>query len=118
LAAVETEILERAKMPGGFFCCERCGTMINSRSRGEVDHNVAEALVIDKSKPLTAADGSFLCLACHRQDKTPADLEAIWRAKRRRSRMLGVKVEHKKRRLMRPLAAGQTELNRLYRTEK
>lgn len=88
--------------------------MIATRSRGEVDHNVAEALIVDKSKPLTAADGSFLCLACHRQDKTPADLEAIWRAKRRRSRMLGVKVEHKKRRLMRPLAAGQTELHRRY----
>ena len=77
---VKIEIMQRAKRTTGFQC-EKCGVVV---TRGEVDHVTAEGLVADKSKRLTAKEGQFLCLDCHRGPggKTAADVEAIARAKR------------------------------------
>lgn len=83
---VKSEILHRCKTPTGFRC-EGCGAIVTS---GEIDHIIAEELVIDKSQKLTAADGQFLCDDCHRRIKTPADQGIIAKAKRQEAAHLGI----------------------------
>ena len=80
-------IMARCKVPTGWQC-EGCGTIVAS---GEIDHTIAEALVIDKSKKLTAADGRFLCRPCHQgpEGKTPKDKGIIAKAKRVESKHNG-----------------------------
>jgi len=89
--AVKAEIMLRCKTPTGFRC-EMCSAVVQS---GEIDHTIAEALIVDKSKKLTAKDGKFLCLPCHQgpDGKTPKDKAAIAKAKRCEAQALGIKRE-------------------------
>lgn len=87
--SVKVEILTRCKVQTGFKC-EKCGAIV---ATGEIDHTIAEALVVDKSRKLTAEDGKFLCWPCHQgpDGKTPQDKAVIAKAKRRESAHLGIK---------------------------
>lgn len=81
---VRVEILQRAKVATGFRC-EKCGAVVAS---GEVDHSKADGLEIDKTRKLTADDGQFLCIPCHRE-KTRNDVAMIAKAKRVEARHVG-----------------------------
>jgi hypothetical protein len=82
--SVREEIVRRAKNSDGIICCEGCSLVLGAK-RYEIDHVIAEALVVDKSKPLTAKDGQLLGACCHRGEdgKTAQDVTAIAKAKRR-----------------------------------
>ena len=88
---VRVEIMNRAKRPTGFEC-EECGTVVAS---GQIDHTIAEGLVVDKTKKLTAKDGKFMCWPCHQgpEGKTPKDKATIAKAKRNEAKDLGIKNE-------------------------
>jgi hypothetical protein len=80
--AVKFEILRRATVDGRIQC-EGCGLVLKARGF-EFDHTIPEALVVDKTKPLTADDGKLLGPCCHRgaDGKTKADIGQIAKAKR------------------------------------
>lgn len=61
---VDAEIRKRAKDAKGQLRCELCGCAV---SHGEVHHVKEDALEIDKSRKLTAADGVFACVPCHKE---------------------------------------------------
>jgi len=84
---VKAEIMNRCRVPTGWQC-EECRTIVAS---GEIDHTIAEALILDKSKKLTAKDGRFLCWPCHQgpEGKTPKDKRIIAKAKRQESKHIG-----------------------------
>ena len=90
--AVRVEIIKRAtvaslnyRMPH----CEKCNSQC-AKQAFEIDHRDPDAMQIDKSKPLTAADGWLLCLPCH-DEKTAKDVADIAKAKRREAAHLGAK---------------------------
>lgn len=90
---VRLEIVRRAMDSQGRLRCEGCGLVLSGK-RFEIDHTIAEALIIDKSAPLTADDGQLLGVACcHRggQNKTATDVANIARAKRRAAKHVGIK---------------------------
>lgn len=62
--AVRKKILLRAKDERGELRCEnpKCLAIVR---RGEIHHLKEDALELDKSRKLTAADGIFLCEPCH-----------------------------------------------------
>lgn len=72
--------------------CENCGQIVAS---GEIDHIIAEALIVDKTKKLTAKDGQFLCWPCHQGagGKTARDKGIIAKAKRQEAANLGVRAK-------------------------
>jgi 5-methylcytosine-specific restriction endonuclease McrA len=82
---IVVEIIRRATV-GMQVRCEGCGVACRT---WQVDHIVAEALVIDKSKKLTAADGQLLCAECHKAKTGTADVPAIARAVRREAKHTG-----------------------------
>lgn len=88
---VRVEIIRRAEVPTGFRC-EECGCIVAS---GEVDHKDADGLQIDKTRKLTAEDGQFLCIPCHRE-KTRNDVKVIAKAKRIEARHLGATTPKQK----------------------
>jgi hypothetical protein len=102
----KAEIMARCRVPTG-WACEECGLIVQS---GEVDHTIAEALVIDKTKKLTAKDGKFLCRPCHQgpEGKTPKDKGIIAKAKRVESKYLGTEREKPKIKSA-PLQSGKRE---------
>jgi hypothetical protein len=65
--------------------CEKCGAMT---LRFEIDHRDPDAMQIDKSKQLTAAEGWLLCIPCH-SEKTKKDVADIAKVKRIEARHLG-----------------------------
>src|ERR1700733_16140437 len=69
--------------------CEKCGAP--TKFRFEIDHRDPDAMQIDKSKPLTAADGWLLCIPCH-SEKTKKDVADIAKAKRREAAHLGART--------------------------
>jgi hypothetical protein len=81
---VKVEILTRCKQTTGFRC-EVCGAVV---THGQIDHTDADALQIDKTRKLTAEDGKFMCIPCHKA-KTKIDVAMIARAKRIEARHLG-----------------------------
>ncbi len=85
-------IVARAMNANGQVVCEGCGQILHMK-KYEIDHTIAEALVVDKSKPLTAKDGQLLGMCCHRGEagKTAKDVSDIARAKRRQAAHLGIK---------------------------
>jgi DNA-directed RNA polymerase subunit N (RpoN/RPB10) len=89
---VKLAIIKRSMDSKGRICCEGCGQVLGSKKH-EIDHKIAEALVVDKSKPLTADDGQLLGYCCHRGEggKTAQDVADIARAKRREQRHLGIR---------------------------
>jgi hypothetical protein len=81
--AVYAEIKRRCQVPTGWQC-EACGLIVQS---GHVDHTLPDGLVVDK-KPLTAKDGRFLCVPCHKE-KTKEDVSQIAKAKRIEAKHIG-----------------------------
>lgn len=88
--AVKAAIVHRAMNEKGLVVCEGCNQVL-AHKRYEIDHVIAEALVVDKSKPLTAADGQLLGYCCHRGEngKTNQDVKAIAKSKRREAKHFG-----------------------------
>ena len=87
--AVRLEIIRRAtRMRLGFAqqWSEKCGALCTGRF--EIDHRDPDAMQIDKSRKLTAADGWLLCLPCHKE-KSKKDVADIAKAKRVEARHLG-----------------------------
>lgn len=89
----KAQMLKRASDAQGNIWCEGCGLNITGKVV-EFDHTIAEALVIDKSRPLTIDDGKALGRdCCHRAPggKTAQDAAAIAKAKRREAGHLGIR---------------------------
>lgn len=87
--AVRIEIVKRATKNGVVYC-EGCGL---PAKRWEVDHTDPDAMQVDKSRPLTAADGKVLCEGspeCCHDIKTARDHAAIAKAKRNEAKALRV----------------------------
>lgn len=90
---LRVEIVNRAMQLSGRIVCEGCGLVLAAK-RYEIDHVIPEALVIDKARALTAADGQLLGVeCCHRggRNKTAADVGQIAKAKRQRAVHIGAK---------------------------
>ncbi len=83
-------IIKRATTEDNRILCEGCSLNVTFK-KWEIDHVVAEALVIDKSKPLTIEDGKLLGHCCHRGEngKTAKDMKAIAKSKRREAKHFG-----------------------------
>ena len=86
---IKAAIVHRAMNAAGQIVCEGCGLVLGKK-RWEIDHTIPEALVVDKSRELTAADGKLLGLACCHKPKTVDDVGDIARAVRREARHLGI----------------------------
>lgn len=88
---VRLEIVLRATNDKGRVCCEGCCLVLGPKPY-EIDHVIAEALVVDKSAPLTAKDGQLLGACCHRGEngKTARDVTAIAKSKRAERKHFGI----------------------------
>lgn len=84
------QIIKRATTEDNRILCEGCSLNVTFK-KWEIDHVVAEALVVDKSKPLTIEDGKLLGHCCHRGEngKTAKDVKAIAKSKRREAKHFG-----------------------------
>lgn len=88
--AVKAQIVKRAMLPSGEIACENCGLVLG-RKPYQIDHTIADALILDKSRPLTADDGKLLGKDCCHDPKTRQhDVPAIAKAKRREAKDLGI----------------------------
>lgn len=86
--AVYVQIVHRATV-NGVVACEGCGLVLGKKPY-QVDHIDPDALQIDKSRKLTAADGQLLGVDCCHREKTKTDVKNIAKAKRREARDLGI----------------------------
>ena len=82
--SVRVQIIKRATIEG-ITRCEECRAAV---ARFEIHHIEPDGLAVDKSSPLTVADGILLCEPCHDR-YTPHDVAAIAKAKRREAKHLG-----------------------------
>ena len=119
MKAVKVQIIKRAIGSSGFAHCEACGQ--STHGRFAIDHINPDGMQIDKSKPLTAADGQLLCLPCH-DEKTKSDVSDIAKAKRVEAAHLGAKppaprgfAKVSKENPPMRVAAGASEIARRYR---
>jgi hypothetical protein len=90
-------MLLRSRDASGIIRCEGCGMDLTGK-HFEFDHVIAEGLVVDKTKPLTIADGKLLGRdCCHRAPggKTAQDVAVIAKAKRREAIHTGAKIRGK-----------------------
>lgn len=89
---IKVQILKRAMDLNGRVRCEGCGGVLKAKQY-EFDHRIPEAMVIDRSRDLTALDGQLLGPCCHRGEggKTAKDVAAIAKAKRRERQHLGIR---------------------------
>jgi hypothetical protein len=80
---IKVQILKRAMDGNGRVRCEGCGGVLKAKDY-EFDHTIPEALIVDKSRELTADDGKLLGKCCHRGEdgKTAKDVGVIAKAKR------------------------------------
>jgi hypothetical protein len=86
---VKGEIVLRATNAAGVVCCEGCGLPLGKKPYN-IDHTIADALVLDKRRPLTVDDGKLLGKACCHDPKTHGeDIPAIAQAKRREAKDKG-----------------------------
>ena len=90
---VKIEIIKRAARGrldsvSKFVRCEACEALCGNKF--QIDHRDPDALQVDKSRRLTAADGWLLCIPCHKE-KTKDDVADIARAKRREAAHLGAR---------------------------
>lgn len=91
--AQKAQMLKRASDAKGIIHCEGCGLNITGKAV-EFDHTIPEAMVIDKTKPLTIEDGKALGRdCCHRAPggKTAQDMADIAKAKRREANHFGLR---------------------------
>jgi hypothetical protein len=94
--SAKVAIIRRATRDGVVYC-ESCGSQTK---RWEIDHRIADALKIDKTRKLTADDGWLLCKdggrkSCHGKKTAEQDVPAIAKAKRREAKHLGAKPKPK-----------------------
>jgi hypothetical protein len=121
--SVKIEIRLRATRDNVVYC-EICGL---PAKKWHIDHIKATALEVDKSKPLTAADGQLLCagsrFSCHGIKTAEEDVPAIAEAKRRQALHLGVEPKTQnpikqrpkaEKTPPRPAAAGMSEIARRF----
>lgn len=119
--SVRVEIIKRATV-GNQTICESCRVACR---KWEIDHKIAEALIVDKSKRLTAEDGELLCAgspeSCHGRKTALSDVPAIARAVRIEAKSVGasrpkgsIPTAPKQAREQRPLAHGVPEIARRY----
>lgn len=85
---VKAQIVKRAMNSSGQVQCEKCGLVLGKKPYA-IDHIRADALEVDKSRKLTAADGQLLGEECCHAPKTKQDRAMIDRAKRVEARYLG-----------------------------
>jgi hypothetical protein len=87
--AVYAQIVNRATQ-GGQVRCEGCGLVLGKKPF-HVDHTIPDALVLDKSRKLTAEDGKLLGVeCCHKPKTAQVDVPAIAKAKRREAKDKGI----------------------------
>lgn len=88
--SVRAEIVHRAMNADGQICCEGCSQVL-AHKKYEIDHTIPEAMIADKSRPLTAKDGQLLGYCCHRGEdgKTAKDVTAIAKVKRIEAKFRG-----------------------------
>lgn len=89
----KAQIAHRAMNDDGQIVCEGCGLVLGKKAY-EVDHDLAEELVVDKTRPLTIEDGKLLGVeCCHRAPggKTAQDAAKIAKAKRAEAKHLGIR---------------------------
>lgn len=79
---VRFEIIKRASDEKRGLICEGCGLVLGSKP-WHLDHTVPDALAVDKSAPLTAADGKLLGWDCCHKPKTAKDQGDIAKSSRR-----------------------------------
>jgi protein-arginine kinase activator protein McsA len=121
--SVDKEIRARARDANGELRCEECHTAVK---RGEVHHVKADALEVDKSRKLTAKDGIFLCIPCHKGE-TKRFAPVIAKVRRVEAKHVGAvrpasKIQSpgfakgtKPKRDTRAPAHGQSEISRRFR---
>ena len=85
---VYMQIVRRAMLPTGEIACENCGLVLGKKPY-HVDHTIADALFLDKSRKLTADDGKLLGVECCHAPKTKIDVAVIAEAKRREAKHNG-----------------------------
>lgn len=85
-------IILRATNADGQVCCEGCGLVLGKKPF-QIDHTLAEALVMDKSRLLTAADGKLLGQECCHGPKTADDIRRVRKADRQRDRDTGASAK-------------------------
>ena len=85
---IRAEIVLRATNADGVICCEGCGLPLGKKAY-QIDHTLPEALVMDKSRKVTAADGKLLGQACCHAPKTADDIRRIRKADRQRDKHTG-----------------------------
>lgn len=91
----KAQMLKRASDEKGRIFCEGCGLNITGKVV-EFDHTIPEALIVDKTKPLTIDDGKALGRdCCHRAPggKTAQDVATIAKAKRQEAGHLGIRTK-------------------------
>lgn len=91
--AQKAQMLKRASDEKGNIFCEGCHLNITGKAV-EFDHTIPEAMIIDKTKPLTIEDGKALGRdCCHRAPggKTAQDVADIAKAKRREAKHAGIR---------------------------
>ena len=91
---IYAQIVRRAILPSGEMACEGCGLVLGKKPY-HVDHTIPDALFLDKSRKLTAADGKLLGVECCHAPKTRVDVANIAEAKRREAKHLGMKTRIK-----------------------
>lgn len=87
---VRAEIVLRATDERGRLCCEGCSFVLGHKA-WHIDHTIAEALFLDKSRPLTAKDGKLLGWDCCHKPKTKIDKGCIAKAIRRSHKDRGIR---------------------------
>jgi hypothetical protein len=88
---VKAEIVLRAAQPDGIIKCEGCRLVLGKKLH-HIDHTLPEGLLVDKSRPLTAADGKLLGWDCCHKPKTAVDVGQIAKSTRQRDKIgLGIK---------------------------
>jgi hypothetical protein len=78
---VRAAIVHRAMNAAGRIVCEGCGLVLGKKVY-HIDHTIPEAMVVDKSRPLTAKDGKLLGWDCCHKPKTAVDLGDVAKVKR------------------------------------
>jgi hypothetical protein len=87
-----TKVTDGAGLSSVF--CEKCGAIAKSF---EIHHQREDALEVDKSKPLTAADGVLWCKPCHDEHTRKFSTPAVALAKRQEAAALGVEKPGKQK---------------------
>ena len=86
--AVKVEIVKRATRENGETYCEACGLPCKLF---EIHHLDMDAMQVDKSRKLTAADGKLLCIPCH-DIETAKQAPVLAKARAREAAHVGVRT--------------------------